>query len=290
MEPGGLMARTRDDFPMSTKRRLAERVGMRCSNPNCRCLTSGPTQVGNGSVNIGVAAHITAASKGGPRFDPGLNSEGRKGIENAIWLCQNCAALIDRDIKRYDADLLRAWRENSEEAARLDVGAIRIPGPGDREILQFFAMCLDRPAFIDRFHQERSVEAFDKAIKDTITAFNTGSLRSRDGVVLQLGVGKSYLTDPKIRAQITTFVTILRAMRARYTEAKRAGQISVWPHGHGHEGYVVHEAALADWFDATRMEALSIFAAAAESAGVSYHLPTQDWAEANWVARNTRLR
>ena len=59
----------RDDFKNSIKDKLAKRVGYRCSNSDCRKPTSGPQTEPSGVVNVGVAAHITAASSGGPRFD-----------------------------------------------------------------------------------------------------------------------------------------------------------------------------------------------------------------------------
>jgi hypothetical protein len=48
---------------------------------------------------LGVAAHITAASPDGPRYDQNLSSEQRKSPDNGIWLCQNCAKLVDNDGK-----------------------------------------------------------------------------------------------------------------------------------------------------------------------------------------------
>ncbi len=39
------------------------------------------------------------------------------------------------------------------------------------------------------------MEAFDRAIEDTITALNTGCLRARDGTVLQQAKGKSYVAN-----------------------------------------------------------------------------------------------
>ena len=52
----------RDDFTQQTKDKLCERVGGKCSNPNCRKETKGPHSDPRKSVSIGVAAHITAAS------------------------------------------------------------------------------------------------------------------------------------------------------------------------------------------------------------------------------------
>lgn len=111
----------RDDFAEQLKQTLAKRVGHRCSNPNCRKLTAGPADRPNASVNIGVAAHIHAASPGGPRFDSSMSGQQRSDIDNAIWLCQNCAKLIDSDEARYSITVLRAWRTISEEAARFEV-------------------------------------------------------------------------------------------------------------------------------------------------------------------------
>jgi hypothetical protein len=75
------------------------------------------------ALNIGVAAHLTAASPGGPRFDATLSFDERTAIGNAIWLCQNCAALIDRDTDRFTVPGLLEWRHRAERAAACDLGA-----------------------------------------------------------------------------------------------------------------------------------------------------------------------
>ncbi len=107
----------RDDFNVKTKQLLAERVGYRCSNPHCLQLTSGPHNDIQKSVNVGVAAHITAASPGGPRYDPSLSSEERRSAKNGIWLCQKCAKLIDNDSQRYTFAVLDTWKQRAEELA-----------------------------------------------------------------------------------------------------------------------------------------------------------------------------
>ena len=107
----------RDEFRPVVKETLARRVGMRCSNPGCRKQTSGPHADSSKATNIGVAAHITAASAGGPRHDPNLSSEQRRSIENGVWLCQNCAKLIDNDVVKYTSDRIRAWKLEAERAA-----------------------------------------------------------------------------------------------------------------------------------------------------------------------------
>jgi hypothetical protein len=115
------MGRTRDEFPAATKRVLANRVGTRCSNPDCQRTTSGPNSDLEKAVNIGVAAHITAAAPGAPRYDAGLSEEERKSTQNGIWLCQICAELIDNDPERYPSELLREWKRGAEERALASV-------------------------------------------------------------------------------------------------------------------------------------------------------------------------
>jgi hypothetical protein len=68
-------------------------------------------------LNKGVAAHIRAAAKGGPRYDPSMSPEQRKSIANGIWLCESCAKLIDTDTGRYSVDVLERWKSIAEERA-----------------------------------------------------------------------------------------------------------------------------------------------------------------------------
>lgn len=127
----------RDDFSLKTKELLAKRVAYRCSNPGCRQPTSGPQEDPTKVVNIGVAAHITAASADGPRFDPSLTPNQRLSVENGIWLCQSCAKLVDNDPIRYRADVLRRWKALTEKnAARELEYRQRIEGDSDQIFME----------------------------------------------------------------------------------------------------------------------------------------------------------
>lgn len=112
----------RDDFPEDVKRVLANRAANLCSNPRCGATTSGPQEDPTKALNIGVAAHITAASPGGARYDDGLTPEQRKDARNGIWLCQNCAKLVDNDEAQFPVEYLRAWKTVREIEARMSIG------------------------------------------------------------------------------------------------------------------------------------------------------------------------
>jgi len=120
---------SRDDFTKPVIDKLKGRVASRCSNPTCRVPTSGPTDAG-GVNNTGVAAHITAASEGGPRFEESLSREKRKSIENGIWLCSSCAKMIDGDTAKYTVNLINNWKRKAEAEAEQEQGK-KLPSKSD---------------------------------------------------------------------------------------------------------------------------------------------------------------
>ncbi len=113
-----------DDFNETVKRKVRERVGLLCSKPDCRVPTMAP------SNNIGNAAHICAASKGGPRYDKSMTSQERKSIDNAIWLCATHATEIDRNPKKFPKELLYQWKKQAEDSATQELG-IKRPSTSD---------------------------------------------------------------------------------------------------------------------------------------------------------------
>lgn len=117
----------RDDFSAPTKKILASRVGYICSNPDCRKNTIGPGQNKNETVSIGVGAHISAAAPGGKRYDPTLTPAQRSDAENGLWLCQNCAKLIDSDDVKYTATLLAEWKNTAEQNAQQAIATNQSP-------------------------------------------------------------------------------------------------------------------------------------------------------------------
>lgn len=118
----------RDDFSRPVIRALAARAGWRCSFEGCTKLTIGPSEEGPDKItNIGVAAHICAASPNFRRYDPNTSPEQRSDISNGIWLCSDHATLIDRDEVTYTEAALRNMKllheANCARAVRLGSSA-----------------------------------------------------------------------------------------------------------------------------------------------------------------------
>ncbi len=120
------MTMNRDDFTKRTKEILAKRVGYLCSNPMCRRLTTGPHSDPEKSVSIGTAAHVTAASKGGPRYNPNLSTIQRKSVSNGIWCCQTCGRFVDADDSKHTVETLLGWKADAESEADLSNSGLHI--------------------------------------------------------------------------------------------------------------------------------------------------------------------
>jgi len=117
----GATMTARSQFPPPVRRNLSNRAGNKCSNPDCRAPTSGAQRGGNAAIDVGIAAHITAASPGGPRYDHTLSPKDRNSLENGIWLCIKCHALVDHDPGKYTIGLLHVWKRHAEDASHNEV-------------------------------------------------------------------------------------------------------------------------------------------------------------------------
>ena len=112
-EPGG---DNRDGFLPKTKELIGKRAGYLCAFPGCRQLTIGPSDDRVSGVSmIGVAAHITAASVGGPRYDPALTHEERSSEQNGVWTCQTHGKMIDDNPSKHSVDDINRWKKQHEE-------------------------------------------------------------------------------------------------------------------------------------------------------------------------------
>ncbi len=275
------MPNNRDDFSQQTKDLLANRVGRKCSNPNCGKLTCGANDNPSKYTNIGVAAHICAAAPGGPRYDDNMSPEERKSSSNGIWLCQSCSKLIDSDTERYSKEVLISWKKIAETAASVALSAAKADPmfEQDKEIIMFFTQCFDRPAFRDDICQEGRMEDFEKAIEDTSIAINTGVLRTRDGAILKKSEGKSAIRNPIWRKKLDIISDDLVSIRKKLTIAKKEGAFTVF--GTGEDTcYCFNDRELGKWFNSAREKILKELSSICRDVGLQglhFHRKKYRW-------------
>lgn len=187
----------RDSFPKRVVELTFKRVAGRCSNPSCRTQTIGPSAEPLAVVNTGVAAHIFAASPGGPRYRSDMSSNDRRAFGNAIWLCASCATRIDRDTVSYSAELLFGWKKDAEERARAEQGT-RLPESSDGydQIAMALAGAGQKflPQAVHNVHKAAaaSLSSLDPRF-DVKSEFSGGaahfSIRARENVSIAINVG-----------------------------------------------------------------------------------------------------
>lgn len=94
---------------VDTLRRLFALSGNQCARPGCRTVLLSAK-----GVLVGEVAHIAAESPGGPRFDPKLTEEERRGFNNLLLLCATCHSLVDKDPDSYPRPMVRKWKRDRE--------------------------------------------------------------------------------------------------------------------------------------------------------------------------------
>lgn len=106
----------RDDFSPATKDLIAKRSGYICAYPGCRRMTiAGSSDRSSRVTNTGVAAHITAASSLGPRYDSSMSSDERSSESNGIWTCQIHGKFIDDNPSKCTPEEVKRWKIQHEK-------------------------------------------------------------------------------------------------------------------------------------------------------------------------------
>lgn len=118
----------RAEFTQSTRQIIAGRAGYRCSFPDCGVVTVGPGAEPSQTASVGVAAHIYAASTGGPRGNSGLSDDKLKSPENGIWLCETHAKLVDtNEGEDFPPALLISYKSLHETKIAREMGDVVTP-------------------------------------------------------------------------------------------------------------------------------------------------------------------
>lgn len=111
----------RANFTLHVRDRIEAAAGHQCSFPGCNRRTSGPGPASGYLSNSGYAAHIYAASSGGPRGQGGLTDAELRGSGNGIWLCGRHAKIIDNNNgNAYPPETLHSYKALHEARVLLE--------------------------------------------------------------------------------------------------------------------------------------------------------------------------
>lgn len=115
------LSMARANFTRKVRELLACRAGHQCSFPTCTRRTTGPGPFPESLSNSGYAAHIYAASSGGPRGQGGLTPIELQGVGNGIWLCADHAKLVDNNSGiSYSSETLLSYKALQEARVQLE--------------------------------------------------------------------------------------------------------------------------------------------------------------------------
>ena len=178
------MSKRRDEFSQSVKTKLKDRVAGRCSNPGCGVFTQGPSGKEK-VISIGIAAHIHAAAKNGPRYNVSMSKEERSSIHNGIWLCANCSIKIDRDTDTYSIEVLRDWKSKAEEKAFGELGKTF---PNNDYVINV-------PAGISRNLLSKSIDAVNKK-PDQISKYTNSRYSTTIEHITRYSLSEKHITIP----------------------------------------------------------------------------------------------
>ena len=199
------MTKNLADFTPKVIKELSRRVGSLCSNPKCRAITRGPHENPNKSVNIGEAAHISAAKATDKRYDKNMTDEERGRIENGIWLCKNCHKLVDSDEQKYTIEILKEWKDKAERYADEHVG-LKIPTPS-------YAYSISAVAVANQLDHLAEVVGEGKAIElqESRNAWREGRKEEAEKWVKEVEMMKLFGLHSPTRLNLKFFVLMLQS-------------------------------------------------------------------------------
>ena len=223
------MHSNRDNFPAKIKKILADRAAHTCSNPDCRVSTIASSKSNDSAVNnIGKAAHICAASPNGPRYDCAMTSHERKAIQNAIWLCANCADKIDRDVVLYSKQKLLDWKIQADKTSILELGKKPLPLSHDVDLLsQVFTgtATKNHPNLVSNVHKAREM-----VLESLDPRFSVRSSYVNGQEVLKISSKQNVLIEMKIAPDLREYYVSQHLKMIENAEeveiSYKAGQIS----------------------------------------------------------------
>ena len=89
-----------------------------CAFPGCPA----PIVESESETISGVICHINARSPEGPRYDPEQTDDVRHSLSNLILLCGRHHKIVDTEVSKYSAELLRTMQATHRGGAVADIG------------------------------------------------------------------------------------------------------------------------------------------------------------------------
>jgi len=210
---------------------------------------------------------------------------GDDAIENGIPLCPNCHDEVHtgysqgRTTRTYTPGELKLHRkrtiDQAKRAGRWKRGSA--DWRRDKELVAFFAQCLDRPAFRTHFHQELSFVDFDRAMEDTLVALNTGYWRMRDGTLIERSKGKACVVNGEWRQRLEEITRLVEGIRRRFHETFGLNEMLIRMPRRGAPGRMEmeammdgfrHDRTLGSWMDDQRQKAIDVMNSLLEEIGL----------------------
>jgi len=197
-----MIEKIRHNFLASTRSALAFRAGHMCSFAECRIPTAGPGDASSSQhINIGVAAHIAAASAEGPRFDGRMTETERKSIDNGIWLCQTHSRLVDVNEVAYSVERLHQIKNDHEGWIRGLMDGSRSPSASEDFValgpnIVFTGELVSVEARTWRFRLDHFLIGELSTLIDFGEQFETADLYDRFVLVNALGDGRQLACAP----------------------------------------------------------------------------------------------
>jgi hypothetical protein len=177
----------RDNFSPSTIMELGKAVGYRCSNPKCGRPTVAANAKQDGIVTLAVAAHICAASPGGPRYNAAQTPEERRSKDNGIWLCKNCGWLVDADPATYPVDKLKDWKRSAQAKAFYELVGSSQHSPSSEATRIDSLIASDNREGADASFDE-ALKKFRAAASEDFAGYTRGALWQQQQVELTLKI------------------------------------------------------------------------------------------------------
>lgn len=208
--------------------------------PDCGIPTRGAASDDDGTINVGIAAHITAASPDGPRYEPTFTSEQRKHHSNGIWLCGTHAKLVDSDDDHFPVEKLSKWKRLAERKSFSEVVGSSPSQTGafftdDEDVQTTFDLLLDySKSDLSAFQNTQGKPSHTVELNLRLVDGNNAKSFTVSGLASGIDVfDQVAVVAPPGTGKTTTLLQLVEAMLVNATSVPVFIPLSEWATGSG---------------------------------------------------------